>query len=50
MHGIEFQAPGPNTPLTNEQVQSAVEYLKPIIRKYNIRLEDITTHEQVRKN
>lgn len=50
MHGIEFQAPGPNTPLTKEQVDSAVEYLERYIRKYNIPIESITTHETVRKN
>ena len=49
MHGIEFQAPGPNTPLTQEQVDSAVEYLRDYIRTYNIPLESITTHEAVRQ-
>ena len=50
MNGIEFMAAGPNIPLTEEQVQSAVEYLLPIIRQYNIPLESITTHEVVRRN
>lgn len=48
MHGIEFMAAGPNEPLTDAQVQSAVEYLIPFIRKYNIPIESITTHEYVR--
>ena len=50
MNGIEFMAAGPNEKLTDAQVQSAVEYLLPIIRKYNIPLENITTHEVVRRN
>lgn len=50
MHGIEFQAPGPDAALTNQQVESAVEYLERLIKKYNIPLEAITTHQQVRKN
>ena len=36
--------------MTDNQIKSVVEYLEPYIRKNNIRLEDITTHEQVRKN
>lgn len=48
MIGIEFQGDTTQKPLTEEQIQSAVEYLKPIIRENNIRLEDIVTHEQVR--
>lgn len=48
MQGIEFMASGPNERLTDEQVQSAVEYLLPLIREYNIPLENITTHEEVR--
>lgn len=48
MQGIEFMAAGPDEKLTDEQVQSAVEYLLPLIREYNIPLENITTHEEVR--
>jgi hypothetical protein len=48
MIGIEFQGNTLQKPLTDEQIQSAIEYLKPIIIKNNIRLEDIVTHEQVR--
>lgn len=48
MIGIEFQGNTTQKPLTEEQIQSAVEYLKPIIQQNNIRLEDIVTHEQVR--
>jgi hypothetical protein len=49
MVGLEFQGDTNKKPLTNEQIQSAVEYLKPIIRKYNINIEDITTHAKVRE-
>lgn len=48
MVGIEFQGNTLTKPLTDAQIQSAVEYLEPIIRENNIRIEDITTHEQVR--
>ena len=48
MLGIEFQGDTNKKDLTEQQIQSAVEYLKPIIKKYNISLENITTHEKVR--
>ena len=48
MIGIEFQGNTDKKDLTNEQILSAVEYLEPIIRKYNISLENIVTHKQVR--
>lgn len=48
MIGIEFQGDTNKQDLTEEQIRSVVEYLKPIIRENNIKLEDITTHEQVR--
>lgn len=48
MVGIEFQGDTNVRDLTDAQIQSAVEYLKPIIKQNNIKLEDITTHEQVR--
>jgi len=51
--GVEFQG---NTdegdagakPLTEKQISSAVEYLKPIIQKYNIKFKNITSHEIIR--
>ncbi len=47
--GIEFQSVDTRVqPLTNEQIESAIDYLLPIIKKYHIRLSGITTHEQVR--
>lgn len=48
MVGIEFQGDTSKKDLTNQQVESAVEYMTPIIRANNIRLEDIVTHQQVR--
>jgi hypothetical protein len=48
MIGIEFQGNTDKKDLTNEQILSAVEYLEPIIRKYNISLENIVTHRQIR--
>ncbi|MBO4822270.1 MAG: N-acetylmuramoyl-L-alanine amidase [Prevotella sp.] len=47
--GIEFQGNTVERPLTSDQVDSAIEYLKPIIKKYGIPLENIVTHEMVRK-
>lgn len=48
MLGIEFQGNTNKKNLTDKQIQSAIEYLKPIIRENNIPLENIVTHEQVR--
>lgn len=48
MLGIEFQGDTNIKDLTPEQVQSAIEYLKPILKQNNISLENIVTHEQVR--
>jgi N-acetyl-anhydromuramyl-L-alanine amidase AmpD len=48
MLGIEFQGDTGKRPLTDQQIQSAVEYLKPIILKYRIPLSSIVTHENVR--
>lgn len=48
MLGIEFQGNTENEPLTNEQIESVVEYLVPLIRKYKIKLENLATHEMVR--
>lgn len=48
--GIEFQGNTLQNPLTNEQIESAIEYLIPIISKYNIPINNIVTHEMVRNN
>lgn len=46
--GIEFQGNTLEGPLTQDQILSAVEYLIPIMTKYNIPLENVVTHEMVR--
>ena len=48
MVGIEFQGDTDKKDLTQKQIDSAVEYMTPIIKQNNIRLEDIVTHQQVR--
>ena len=47
--GIEFQGNTIEKPLTEEQIASAIEYLLPILKKYNIPLSNIVTHEMVRQ-
>lgn len=47
--GIEFQGNTLVEPLTQDQIDSAIEYLLPIIREYNIPLENVVTHEMVRQ-
>ena len=46
--GIEFQGNTLERPLTNEQIESAIEYLRPIIKKYRIPAKNIVTHKMVR--
>ena len=46
--GIEFQGNTLEKPLTHDQIYSAIEYLKPLITKYRIPLNNIVTHEMVR--
>ncbi|MBQ6652796.1 MAG: N-acetylmuramoyl-L-alanine amidase [Prevotella sp.] len=46
--GIEFQGNTLERPLTEDQIQSAVEYLLPIMAQYNIPLKNVVTHEMVR--
>lgn len=48
MLGIEFQGDTNKKDLTDAQIESAIEYMLPIIRKNNIPLENIVTHQQVR--
>lgn len=47
--GIEFQGNTLEAPLTEKQIDSAIEYLLPLIKKYKIPLRHIVTHEMVRK-
>jgi N-acetyl-anhydromuramyl-L-alanine amidase AmpD len=48
--GIEFQGNTVEKPLTDDQIQSAIDYLLPIIDQYQIPLDSIVTHEMVRAN
>lgn len=47
--GIEFQGNTLESPLTQDQIYSAIEYLRPLITKYRIPLNNIVTHEMVRQ-
>ncbi len=47
--GIEFQGNTLEKPLTDDQIKSAIEYLIPIIDEYKIPINNIVTHEMVRK-
>ena len=46
--GVEFQGNTVETPLTDDQINSAIEYLLPILDEYKIPLDSIVTHEKVR--
>ena len=46
--GIEFHGNTLERPLTNEQIESVIEYLRPIIAKYNIKAKNLVTHQLVR--
>lgn len=48
--GVEFQGNTLEKPLTPEQKESAIEYLLPIIKQYNIPIKNIVTHEMIRNN
>lgn len=46
--GIEFQGNTLEKPLTQDQIDSAIEYLLPILEAYEIPLDNVVTHEMVR--
>ena len=48
--GIEFQGNTLEKPLTADQIESAIEYLLPLIEKYDIPIDHIVTHEMVRND
>ena len=48
--GIEFQGNTVEEPLTEDQIQSAIDYVIPLIHHYNIPLKNIVTHEQIRND
>lgn len=47
--GIEFQGNTLEAPLTDDQINSAIEYLLPIMAQYDIPLDNVVTHEMVRQ-
>lgn len=48
--GIEFQGNTLEEPLTDDQINSAIEYVLPIMEKYNIPIDRIVTHEKIRED
>ena len=48
MLGIEFQGRTDQKPLTDAQINSAIEWMTPIIRKYNIPYQNLTSHKRIR--
>lgn len=48
--GIELHGNTASRPLTKEQIRSAVAYMLPIIKEHDIKISDIVTHRQIRKN
>lgn len=46
--GIEFQGNTCAAPLTDAQIQSAIDYCLPIMKKYKLKESDIITHEMIR--
>ena len=49
MIGIEFQGNTVVEPLTREQIESALEYMGPIIKEHEISRHNIVTHEMIRE-
>lgn len=46
--GIEFQGNTLEKPLTQDQINSAIEWLLPLMAKYKIPINNVVTHEMVR--
>lgn len=46
--GIEFQGNTLETPLTDHQIASAIQYVLPIMEKYHIPYQNIVTHGMIR--
>jgi len=46
--GIEFQGNTCKKPLTEHQIKSAIQYIVPLVRKYNIPISNIVTHKKIR--
>jgi hypothetical protein len=45
--GVEFQGNTVNTPLTEAQIKSFIEYYSPIATKYNLSLKDVISHQMI---
>jgi len=48
--GIEFQGDTTMKPLTEAQIRSAIEYLRPILAYHELTPNDIFSHENIRNN
>lgn len=48
MLGIEFQGDTTQEPLTQDQIDSAIEWLLPLIAEYHIPIDNIVTHQMIR--
>lgn len=46
--GIEFQGNTLEAPLTEDQIYSAIDYILPLMERYNIPVRNIVTHEYIR--
>lgn len=46
--GIEFQGDTKIEPLTQDQIDSAIEWMLPLIAKYDIPIDNIVTHQMIR--
>lgn len=50
MIGIEFHGDTTKSPLTDDQIESAIDYLLPIMKKYGLTANDFVTHATIRNN
>lgn len=48
--GIELQGNTLETPLTDDQIASCIQYIIPLMKEYNIPITNIVTHEMIRRN
>lgn len=48
MLGIEFQGDTTQEPLTQDQIDSAIEWMLPLIAEYHIPIDNIVTHQMIR--
>jgi N-acetyl-anhydromuramyl-L-alanine amidase AmpD len=48
--GLAFEKDTYSKPLTDDQMYSALEYLKPILKKYSIPFDNILDHRMIASN